>query len=225
MDRKIITAFIVLAVLTAPSLSAASAPPLGEAEIRAKIAALFTEMSDLQTELSAVKAVKENERVLKIWHLLGSLAKGTRSDDVVTLQTLLAKDTHIYPERYVTGYYGTLTSAAVERFKNKYDEPRVSVESIAVPHIFGLSATSTKTTMTVAWRTDVPTSAKIWWGSPGPLDPERMMPVGTAEFSESHRADFSGVIYASTTYAFVIAVRDVSGNTSTTTEQLYVTPE
>lgn len=224
MNQKIIAPLFASAILVLPSLSIAETLPVGKAEIQTKITALLAEVSGLQRQLDAVKADDESGRVLRIWHLLESLNKGTRSDNVATLQTLLAKDVQIYPEGYVTGYYGKLTSAAVERFKNKHDKPRVSVESVAVPHIFGLSATSTKTTMTVVWGTDVPTSAKIWWGSPGPLDTERMTPVSTAALSESHQAYFSGGIFASTTYAFVIAVSNKDGNTSTTTEQIYVTP-
>jgi peptidoglycan hydrolase-like protein with peptidoglycan-binding domain len=223
MNRKIIIG-IITPMLLAPSLSLAEMLPLGEAEIRAKITALLAEVSALQRELDTTKMKEENGHILQTFRLLESLTKGTRSDEVKTLQTLLAEDPQIYPEGYVTGYYGTLTSAAVERFKNKHAKPGISVESIGVPHIFEIAATTTKTTMTVAWKTDVPTSAKIWWGSPGPLDAERMTPISTTAFSEDHRALFTGGIFASTTYAFIIAVSDKDGNTSTTTEQIYVTP-
>src|SRR3989338_4378323 len=37
--------------------------------------------------------------------------------DVSDLQTFLARDSAIYPERLVTGYFGQLTKAAVERFQ------------------------------------------------------------------------------------------------------------
>lgn len=224
MNQKIIAVLIASSILALPSLSLAETLPPNEMEIRAKITALRAEVSALQKELDDVKAGNDNGHVLRIWHLLGSLNKGTRSDAVAVLQTLLAKDAQIYPEGYVTGYYGTLTSVAVLRFKNKHDKPKLSVESITVPHIFGITATTTKISMTVVWKTDMPTSGKIWWGSPGPLDPERMTPISAAGFSKNHRADFSGIIYASTTYAFIIAASDHDGNTSTTTEQIYVTP-
>lgn len=221
MNQKIIIAFLTSAILTLPSLSFAETLPLGEAEIRAKIATLLSEASVLQDKLSTIKAEKENGLIFR---LIDSLTKGTRSNDVKTLQTLLAKDSQIYPEAYVTGYYGTLTSAAVERFKKAHIKPSLSVESIGVPHIFGITVTNTASSMVVTWKTNVPTSAKIWWGSPGPLDAERMTPISTTVLSEDHRAEFTGGIFASTTYAFIISASDKAGSTSTTTEQFYVTP-
>jgi hypothetical protein len=50
-----------------------------------------------------------------------SLIFGTRGNDVKLLQTLLAKDSVIYPEGLVTGYFGNLTKNAVQRFQEKYN--------------------------------------------------------------------------------------------------------
>ena len=43
------------------------------------------------------------------------------NSQVSELQAFLALDSSIYPEGIVTGYYGTLTTAAVERFQCVYD--------------------------------------------------------------------------------------------------------
>lgn len=220
MNRKIIVGLIAL-ILSLPASVRAETLVVGKTEIQAKIAALLSEVSILQDKLSTTKATEESNQ---IFLLINSLAKGTRSDEVKTLQTLLAKNSRIYPEGYITGYYGVLTSAAVERFKNAHAVPSIFVESISTPRIFGIAATNTPTTMTIVWKTDVPTSAKIWWGSPGPLDSERMTPVSTFALSKDHSAKFVGGIFSSTTYAFIIAVSDADGNTSTTTEQIYLTP-
>ncbi|MBI2120324.1 MAG: hypothetical protein HYT94_01730 [Parcubacteria group bacterium] len=224
MDRKIIIGLIASGILSLPSLTAAVELHGGETELRAKIAELLVQVSALQSELDDLKAKEESERVLQTFRLVGILEKGTRSDEVKTLQTLLAKDREVYPEGFATGYYGTLTSAAVGRFQTKHPKPKLIVESLTVPRISDIAATTTKTSMTITWKTDVPTAAKIWWGSPGPLDAERMTPISTTAFSENHRADFSGSMYASTTYAFIIAVSNKDGTTATTTEQIYVTP-
>ncbi len=40
--------------------------------------------------------------------------------EVVKLQSLLAKDTSLYPEGLITGYYGSLTQKAVQRFQCKH---------------------------------------------------------------------------------------------------------
>lgn len=50
-----------------------------------------------------------------------SLSLGVRNDDVAKLQELLAKDAEVYPEGYVSGYFGQLTKRAVERFQEKYN--------------------------------------------------------------------------------------------------------
>lgn len=52
-----------------------------------------------------------------ITHELGFGAKG---DDVIQLQAFLAGDLALYPEGKITGYYGSLTVAAVKRFQAKY---------------------------------------------------------------------------------------------------------
>jgi peptidoglycan hydrolase-like protein with peptidoglycan-binding domain len=42
---------------------------------------------------------------------------GSTGADVTRLQTYLSGNTSIYPERLITGYFGTLTQAAVQRFQ------------------------------------------------------------------------------------------------------------
>ena len=49
-----------------------------------------------------------------------TLSSAMRGDDVSLVQRLLAQDTSLYPEGLVTGYYGKLTRAAVERFQVKH---------------------------------------------------------------------------------------------------------
>jgi len=46
---------------------------------------------------------------------------GSRSAQVKTLQEKLAKDKTLYPEGLTTGYYGSLTQAAVKRFQKKHN--------------------------------------------------------------------------------------------------------
>src|SRR3989344_3233516 len=53
------------------------------------------------------------------------LAVGSTGNDVTQLQALLAADPAVYPEGQITGYYGSLTRAAVRRFQAKYGLPQV----------------------------------------------------------------------------------------------------
>ena len=48
------------------------------------------------------------------------LSRGMDNSDVTRLQQLLARDTAIYPEGSVTGYFGPATERAVKRFQAKY---------------------------------------------------------------------------------------------------------
>ena len=50
-----------------------------------------------------------------------AVGPGTTSAAVTALQKFLARDRAIYPEGKVTGYYGPLTTAAVQRLQVKYN--------------------------------------------------------------------------------------------------------
>jgi len=52
--------------------------------------------------------------------LTRSLKLGMSGADVSALQTFLARNSSIYPEGQVTGYFGALTQAAVQRFQTQY---------------------------------------------------------------------------------------------------------
>ncbi len=49
------------------------------------------------------------------------LKLGSTGDDVSRLQRFLAADPSIYPEALITGYYGSLTEAAVKRWQTKFN--------------------------------------------------------------------------------------------------------
>ncbi len=51
--------------------------------------------------------------------LTSSLDFGARGSNVTSLQQFLAADVSVYPEGLVTGYYGSLTRAAVQRYQCK----------------------------------------------------------------------------------------------------------
>lgn len=50
-----------------------------------------------------------------------SLKLGLRGDDVTRLQEFLARDSEVYPEAQVTGYFGALTQSAVQKWQAKYN--------------------------------------------------------------------------------------------------------
>ena len=46
---------------------------------------------------------------------------GSRSSEVTRLQELLAKDSSLYPQKIVSGYYGQLTEAAIKKLKINFN--------------------------------------------------------------------------------------------------------
>jgi peptidoglycan hydrolase-like protein with peptidoglycan-binding domain len=54
--------------------------------------------------------------------LINDLRFGSNGDEVRLLQTWLAKDSTIYPEGMVTGWFGSLTERAVKKFQEKFDK-------------------------------------------------------------------------------------------------------
>jgi hypothetical protein len=55
------------------------------------------------------------------------VAIGSRSEDVKVIQEILKTDPEIYPEGYVTGYYGPLTTAAVKRVQARCGIPETGI--------------------------------------------------------------------------------------------------
>lgn len=67
--------------------------------------------STTDAEMAAPLVIEEFSRELDV---------GMRGEDVWLLQTILATDPAVYPEGFVTGYYGQLTQNAVSRFQARF---------------------------------------------------------------------------------------------------------
>ncbi len=72
-------------------------------------------------ETVAEEEVVEEETEIPPPELTRSLFRGSRGEDVRSLQEFLAQDTGIYPEGLITGYYGVGTERAVRRWQSKND--------------------------------------------------------------------------------------------------------
>lgn len=57
--------------------------------------------------------------------LTRQLAKGSTGNDVSLLQKFLATFDHVYPEKIISGYYGSLTANAISAFQNVHGIPSV----------------------------------------------------------------------------------------------------
>jgi len=119
---------IILAALVLFFGPASSAHADTREELLAQIEDLKAIIAEL-TEALRDKIFNEN----KDFRFERNLFIGSVGADVEKLQTFLAKNTQFYPEGLVTGYYGELTSGAIERLKNEYqiEEPGFGKETRA----------------------------------------------------------------------------------------------
>lgn len=95
---------------TTSSTSSGQAKPISQmnaAELQAEIARIMALISGLK----ATPALQKISKVLKM---------GLKDGDVTLLQTWLSRDSEVYPEGKITGYFGDLTRKAVIRFQEKY---------------------------------------------------------------------------------------------------------
>lgn len=121
---------------------------------------------------------------------------GDRGSEVTELQTYLARNASIYPEALVTGYFGQLTKAAVERFQTaqgivSQGTPATTgygrvgpltmarinsllgsgggqVYGDASPVLSNLDVQKTNTSATFTWTTNELTQGQVYW-SDAPL--------------------------------------------------------
>ena len=87
-------------------------------ELEAKIAALQRQLENLKTQQTGGIEVEAFTKTLR---------RGARSSEVTRLQEFLSKQPGIYPEGLATGYFGSLTEAALKRFQAKYNIETVGI--------------------------------------------------------------------------------------------------
>ncbi len=178
MKKLLFTLLITLALPLFVGLPAvAGAQTLSDLEI--KIAALFAEIQTLQTELQTLKQAEPTQTPsasVSLSSFITTLGKGSEGSEVTALQTFLAKDPTLYPEGLITGYYGSLTEAAVKRFQQKHN-----IVSAGTPLTTGygqvgpatrakLNALLTTTSSTPPTPTPTPTTPASPAGGPASTD-------------------------------------------------------
>jgi len=81
----------------------------------ARLASLLQQLNSLKIQLAKLQTGSADSA-----NFTRSLRGGMSGSDVSRLQELLARDSEVYPEGLVTGYFGLLTEAAVQRFQLKH---------------------------------------------------------------------------------------------------------
>ncbi|MCA9363834.1 peptidoglycan-binding protein [Candidatus Kaiserbacteria bacterium] len=83
-------------------------------DMLALIQDLLTQVEDLQKQINTVRG--EIKALIR-----DGLKEGMTDEDIEKIQEILASDPSIYPEGYVTGYFGPLTRSALRRFQEKFE--------------------------------------------------------------------------------------------------------
>ena len=90
------------------------------ADLQAQLQVLLQQIAHIQqqqggTTSSSVSSVTAGTSICPT--ITRSLSIGVSGADVTALQQFLATDPSVYPQAQITGYYGSLTQAAVQRWQ------------------------------------------------------------------------------------------------------------
>lgn len=174
-----------------------------------------------------------------------SLDIGDRGSNVTELQQYLATDNTLYPEGLVTGYFGPLTQAAVERFQCRADivcsgNPRTTgygrvgprtraavnaqlgtggaVGDRSAPIMSPATVATTSTEFTVSWSTNEPARSRVMYSTAWPFRYQTAADVMDSTVNTNSAVTVSGLAPA-TTYFVVRESVDRSGNIMWTASQ------
>ena len=169
------------------------------------------------------------------------LQLGDTGSEVSALQTFLARDSSIYPEGLVTGFYGPLTEAAVKRYQAEFGIMAVGrVGPVTLASINGSGGTggTNDVNASVTNAVNVSTgsnSATLVWSSNEPVFGRAMFSTGTqfvyaSSPSVSSAAGFNNLQYmtlnglqSNTAYHYVLESVDIAGNTTWTIGRTFIT--
>ena len=175
--------------------------------------------------------------------ITSQLDLGAKGTQVTELQQFLASNPTIYPAGIVSGYFGSLTQAAVRQFQAAYDLPQVGrvgpmtgarinavVNSglgmdVFAPVISGVAIQTSTYSTTVSWSTDSQASGKVFY-STQPLQTQEASASFTAPAVSGSvvQSSLSGYaqslmisnLLSNTTYYYLVEAIDNSGNVSVT---------
>ncbi|MDP3646283.1 MAG: cupredoxin domain-containing protein [bacterium] len=129
-----------------------SASAVTAAELSAQVSALLQQVQALQQYFASQSGTAAGtgtntgtSNSATCPQLGRALSVGSEGTDVTQLQTFLAADPSIYPEGKVTGYYGALTQAAVQRF-----QAQQSIVSSGSPESTGYGRVGPRTIAAIA---------------------------------------------------------------------------
>ncbi|HOK21055.1 MAG TPA: peptidoglycan-binding domain-containing protein, partial [Candidatus Paceibacterota bacterium] len=111
----------VIAIALALTTATWAVPFIGSAATVEELQAQINQLLQLITQLQAqLQTAQGGTTPATTACFTKNLSKGMSNPEVTTLQQVLKQDASIYPEGLVTGYFGSLTEAAVKKFQAKY---------------------------------------------------------------------------------------------------------
>ena len=166
--------------------------------------------------------------------LTQELDLGESNSDVTSLQTFLASLPNIYPEGLITGYFGSLTQAAVVRFQTANGISavgRVGPQTLAAinaqmggggstgggsgdisaPTINPETLTTTSNSFTLSWATSESAKSRVMYGTVWPFLYSTAPSVSTSGYGATSNITITG-LQSHTTYYYVLESIDGSGN-------------
>lgn len=176
--------------------------------------------------------------------LYRELQVGSRGSDVSDLQAFLAADSSIYPQGLITGYFGSLTAAAVRRFQARNGISQVGrvgpqtmatineqmgstpvVSNMSAPSFTSANAVVNGSVTTFLLTTNVPTRATVFYSSSPLVASENLNvnPITVSVSGTGIRSDMdlrtshsisSLALGSNTRYYAMMVVADASGMVS-----------
>jgi len=115
---------ILLAPAATKAVSGTSSAQELITSLQEQIAKLNAQIAEMNVQLQALRQVqsqiKETTQEVKgTLQILKHLKLGMTSEEIKQLQELLSTDPEIYPEGFITGYFGKLTEKAVKKFQKR----------------------------------------------------------------------------------------------------------
>lgn len=172
-----------------------------------------------------------------------TLSVGSSGSEVTALQNYLSADSSLYPEGKVTGYYGSLTQAAVLRFQARYGISQTGTVGpitgakinsllgtgggetgdVNAPLMTPETVTATNNGATISWTTSEGAQSKIYYSTSFPFIYSLAASNQTALFTTVPQVSLTG-LSAGMKYYYARESVDNSGNIMWTVVQNFTTP-
>ena len=175
---------------------------------------------------------------------------GDSHADVTELQTFLATEPSIYPEALVTGYFGVLTQAAVERYQcsrsivcsgsaqttgygrvGPTTMARINAElgggtggsaDVSAPVLANHEITLGSNSATITWTTNEDAFGRVMFSTTWPYLYATAASAASVGFDTAHSVTLSNLL-PNTTYYYTRESVDLSGNIQWSSGELFTT--